>query len=458
VREGLEVLDGSEGVLEGAEVPGIVFVAEMEGAGGDGDLLGGLEGALDLIHGGDAAGFFGIDQIEVWGDVAGPLGIGSIAEVERLVERGSYAAGVEPGRDIADGSAVGVVEVVAGGEELDHLSAGFVQSVEQAGVQALRKEDVGRESGLHHFLRYSSGRVGGVAKGVWRCSAKILVEGRVRMKLAARMILTGCVVWGGGMVHGQAGGTAPTEGAPTPAQTPAAGPTSAFVPPVSMTVERAKEIVEMRAKLADWPQLGRYRAENAALAPVAAGERRVVFYGDSITDSWGRLPATGEFFPGKPYVNRGISGQTTPQMVVRFRQDVIDLRPAAVVILAGTNDIAGNTGPMTLQMTEDNFRSMIDLAKTNGIQVIVASILPVADYPWKPGLAPAPKIKTLNDWLKGYCVNHSVTYLDYYSSMVGQDGGMKAGISFDGVHPNAQGYAIMGPLAQAVIDKTLGGK
>jgi lysophospholipase L1-like esterase len=277
------------------------------------------------------------------------------------------------------------------------------------------------------------------------------------MKLAVRMVLVGCVAWGSGIAVGQVGGTAPAESAPTPVQTPAAAPTSAFMPPVSMTAEGAKEIATMEAKLADWPQLGRYRTDNATLAPVA-GEQRVVFYGDSITDSWGRRADTGEFFPGKPYVNRGISGQTTPQMVVRFRQDVIDLRPAAVVILGGTNDIAGNTGPMTPEMTEDNFRSMIDLAKANGIRVIVASILPVADYPWKTGLAPAPKIRTLNDWLKGYCVNHSVTYLDYYSAMVGPDGGMKAGISFDGVHPNAQGYAIMAPLAQAAIDRTLGSK
>jgi lysophospholipase L1-like esterase len=276
------------------------------------------------------------------------------------------------------------------------------------------------------------------------------------MKLAVRVVLAGCVAWASGMAHGQVGSTAPAGSAPTPAQTPAVVQTPAPVPPVSTPEETAKQIAEMEAKLADWPQLGRYRAENAALAPVTAGERRVVFYGDSLTDSWGRLAGTGEFFPEKPYVNRGISGQTTPQMVVRFRQDVIDLHPAAVVILAGTNDVAGNTGPMTPQMTEDNFRSMIDLGKANGIRVIVASILPVADYPWRPGLAPAPKIKALNDWLKGYCVNHSVTYLDYYSAMVGQDGGMKAGISFDGVHPNAQGYAIMGPLAQAAIDKTLG--
>ncbi len=220
----------------------------------------------------------------------------------------------------------------------------------------------------------------------------------------------------------------------------------------------AKEISAMEAKLADWPQLGRYKAENAALAPAGAGEQRVVFYGDSITDGWGRRPDTGEFFPGKPYVNRGISGQTTPQMVVRFRQDVINLRPAAVVILAGTNDVAGNTGPMTPEMTEDNFRSMIDLAKANGIRVIIASITPAADYPWRKGLAPAPKIRALNNWLQGYCVNHSVTYLDYYTALVGEDGGMKEGTSFDGVHPNAKGYAIMAPLAQAAIDKALGGR
>jgi lysophospholipase L1-like esterase len=220
----------------------------------------------------------------------------------------------------------------------------------------------------------------------------------------------------------------------------------------------AAQIAEMQAKLADWPQLGRYRAENAALAPVAPGEERVVFYGDSITDGWGRGPGRGDFFPGKPYVNRGISGQTTPQMLVRFRQDVIDLHPAAVVILAGTNDIAGNTGPMTPEMTEDNFRSMAELAKANGIRVIIASITPAADYPWRPGLGPVAKINTVNVWLQGYCADHSAIYLDYYTSMADANGGMKPGISFDGVHPNAKGYAIMTPLAQAAIDKALGSK
>jgi lysophospholipase L1-like esterase len=232
----------------------------------------------------------------------------------------------------------------------------------------------------------------------------------------------------------------------------AAGVVSGATPAPVVTTE---QIAAMEAKLADWPQLGRYRAENAALAPAAPGEERVVFYGDSITDGWGRGPGRGDFFPGKPYVNRGISGQTTPQMLVRFRQDVIDLHPAAVVILAGTNDVAGNTGPMTPEMTEDNFRSMVELAKANGIRVILASITPAADYPWRPGLGPVAKIKALNVWLQGYCADHSLIYLDYYSAMVDANGGMKPGISFDGVHPNAKGYAIMTPLAQAAIDKAL---
>jgi lysophospholipase L1-like esterase len=225
--------------------------------------------------------------------------------------------------------------------------------------------------------------------------------------------------------------------------------------PAAAPVDLEKQVAAMQAKLNDWPQLGRYRTDNAALAPAAAGEQRVVFYGDSITDGWGRRPNTGTFFPGKPYVNRGISGQTTPQMVVRFRQDVIDLKPAAVVILAGTNDVAGNTGPMTAEMTEENFASMIDLAKANGLRAIVASITPAFDYPWKRGLEPAGKIKAINAWLQTYCKEHGATYLDYYSALTDEQGGMKAGTSFDGVHPNAAGYAIMGPLAQAAIDKTL---
>jgi lysophospholipase L1-like esterase len=227
--------------------------------------------------------------------------------------------------------------------------------------------------------------------------------------------------------------------------------------PAVAPVDTAKQIAAMQVKLDDWPQLGRYRAENAALAPTAPGEERVVFYGDSITDGWGRGPGMGDFFPGKPYVNRGISGQTTPQMLVRFRQDVIDLHPAAVLILAGVNDVAGNTGLMTPEMTEDNFRSMVELAKANGIRVIIASILPAAEFPWRPGVHPAAKIQALNVWLQGYCADHSLIYLDYYSAMADANGGMKPGLSFEGVHPNANGYAVMTPLAQAAIDKALGG-
>ena len=200
-------------------------------------------------------------------------------------------------------------------------------------------------------------------------------------------------------------------------------------------------------KLADWPELRRYAAANAALPAHEAG--RVVFYGDSITDAWERNG--GSFFPGKPYVNRGISGQTTPQMVVRFRQDVIDLHPETVVILAGTNDIAGNTGPTTQEAIEDNFRSMAELAKANGIRVVLASVLPAAAYPWRPGVLPAQKIAALNTWLQAYCKDQKLTYLDYYTAMAAPNGGMKPGISSDGVHPNAAGYAIMQPLAEAAL-------
>jgi lysophospholipase L1-like esterase len=204
----------------------------------------------------------------------------------------------------------------------------------------------------------------------------------------------------------------------------------------------------MQKQLEDWPQLSRYAAADASLPASEPG--RVVFYGDSITDAWTRNG--GSFFPGKPYVNRGISGQTTEQMVVRFRQDVIDLHPVTVVILAGTNDIAGNTGPETPEMIEDNFRSMADLARANHIRVVLASVLPASGYPWKRSAGnPAEKIRSLNDWLKSYAAQQGITYLDYYSAMVAPDGGMKPGISIDGVHPNAAGYAIMEPLAEKAL-------
>lgn len=208
------------------------------------------------------------------------------------------------------------------------------------------------------------------------------------------------------------------------------------------------ELEAAKAKLRDWAQLGYYQTANAKLPPDATG--RVVFFGDSITVRWGRAGST--FFPGKPYVNRGISGQTTPQMLVRFRQDVINLHPIAVVILAGTNDIAGNTGPETMEQIEDNLRSMAELAQANHIRVIFSSVLPAADYSWRPGLAPAQKIVTLNQWLVSYCKLQNITYLDYYPHMATPEGAMKPELSGDGVHPNGAGYAIMAPLAQAAID------
>ena len=203
----------------------------------------------------------------------------------------------------------------------------------------------------------------------------------------------------------------------------------------------------------DWPNLGRYRAENEALPPPSAGEKRVVFFGDSITDAWGR--SVGEFFPGKPYVNRGISGQTTPQMLIRFQQDVVHLHPAAVVILAGTNDIAGNTGPTTNQMVEDNFASMADIAKQSGIKLVFASILPAYSYPWKPSIQPVERIRELNAWLKEFCEKHKCVYLDYYSAMADEKGAMRPGLASDGVHPTAQGYAVMAPLAEKAITHAL---
>ncbi|MBK9410527.1 MAG: SGNH/GDSL hydrolase family protein [Gemmatimonadetes bacterium] len=204
---------------------------------------------------------------------------------------------------------------------------------------------------------------------------------------------------------------------------------------------------------ADWANLARYRADNAALGAPAAGEQRVVFMGNSITEGWARYFPT--MFPGKPYVGRGIGGQTTPQMLVRFRQDVIALKPAVVVILAGTNDIAGNTGASTLEMIEDNLASMAELAKANGIAVVLSSVLPVFDYPWRPGLEPAPKIVALNAWMKQYAAAHGAVYLDYHSAMADARQGMRADLAGDGVHPNDKGYGLMAPLVERAIAEAL---
>jgi len=204
---------------------------------------------------------------------------------------------------------------------------------------------------------------------------------------------------------------------------------------------------------ADWAALGRYREANAALSAPTPGQARVVFYGNSITDAWARYFA--DMFPGEPYVGRGISGQTTPQMLVRFRQDVIALRPAVVVILAGTNDIAGNTGPSTQAMIQDNLVSMVQLAQANGIAVVLSSVLPASDYPWRPGQDPGPKIAALNEWMRGYADRSGVVYLDYYSAMVDDGFGLRPELTRDGVHPNEAGYLIMAPLAEAAIAEAL---
>jgi lysophospholipase L1-like esterase len=199
----------------------------------------------------------------------------------------------------------------------------------------------------------------------------------------------------------------------------------------------------------DWPGLQRYREANAALAAPAPGESRVVFYGNSITEGWARHFAA--MFPNKPYIGRGISGQTTPQLLVRFRQDVVALKPRAVVILAGTNDIAGNTGPSTLEMIQDNLASMAEIARANGIKVILSSVLPVYDYRWRPGLEPAPKIVALNRWMSDYAGRNGHVYLDYHSAMADERHGMRADLSYDGVHPNDAGYRVMAPLAERAI-------
>jgi len=218
----------------------------------------------------------------------------------------------------------------------------------------------------------------------------------------------------------------------------------------------------LQARLNDYANFARYREANSKLPPPAKDEQRVVFMGDSITDGW----KLDQYFPGAPYVNRGISGQTTSQMLLRFRADVIDLKPKVVVILAGTNDISGNTGSITLAGIENNYASMVDLARTNGINVVFASVMPISDYnktaqgePIVRSTQRRPEqIAALNEWIKKYCADRKLVYLDYFSAMADEKGFLKAEIANDGLHPNAKGYDLIKPLAAEAIKAALKAK
>jgi lysophospholipase L1-like esterase len=226
-----------------------------------------------------------------------------------------------------------------------------------------------------------------------------------------------------------------------------------------ITADQLVRLERAETKLKDWPNLGRYRDANSKVMPPTKGESRVVFMGDSITDSW----KLAEYFPGKPFINRGISGQTTPQMLIRFRPDVIALKPKVVVILAGTNDLAGNTGPTSMEAIEDNLRSMAELAMANGIRVVFASVLPISDHNKnRDGVAivrstgrPPEKINAINKWMKSYAEQTKQVYLDYFSAMADERGYLREELSNDGLHPNAKGYEIMKPLAEQAINAAL---
>ncbi len=208
-----------------------------------------------------------------------------------------------------------------------------------------------------------------------------------------------------------------------------------------------------RSAAQDWPNLEEYKEANALLAQPSEKENRVVFMGNSITEGWSG--ANPDFFKKNPYINRGISGQTTPQMLLRFRQDVIDLNPKIVVILAGTNDIAGNTGPMTLEQISDNILSMVQLAKANNIYPIVCSVLPAYDYPWRPGKEPNIKIPKLNGMLKEMAAKEKVMYLDYFSAMADDRNGLPKELTTDEVHLTKAGYTVMEKLVQEAIKKAI---
>jgi lysophospholipase L1-like esterase len=279
----------------------------------------------------------------------------------------------------------------------------------------------------------------------------LAVQGRIHeeanMKRKPILLLLAFICCGGSGILAQQ--QAPTTNAPADAQHSC---------PQAEVLQ--KRLQEQNERLTDWPWLRRYRDADATIGPPANDEARVVFLGDSITDGWQEPPAGG-FFPGKPYVNRGIGGQTTPQMLIRFRPDVIGLQPRVVVILAGTNDIAGNTGPMTLEEIEGNLASMSELAHVHGIRVVLSSVMPVLDATTPEGKKvqtlrrPPEKILSLNAWIKKYTAEHHDVYLDYFAAMVDENGFLKSALTYDGLHPNAAGYAVMAPLAEKAIQEAL---
>jgi lysophospholipase L1-like esterase len=241
------------------------------------------------------------------------------------------------------------------------------------------------------------------------------------------------------------------------------GPT--LTGPYADVVALQKALDGANSRLTDWPNLGRYREANLELPPPAPDKPRVVFLGDSITDNWNN-PGFGGFFPGKGYINRGISGQTTPQMLLRFRADVLALKPAVVVLLAGTNDIAGNTGPMTLEATADNISMMSELARANGVRMVLSSVMPVSDYAKDASGAAVnrtrqrspEKIAALNAWLTDYAQREGHVYLDYVTPLADEKGFLKADLADDGLHPNLKGYAVIAPLAEQAIAAALKGR